>query len=827
MCGLQDPSDSSRLPDRGIALRAADLRRAFVAIFLTTLAFPVQAQAPVPEAALPTVPAPAQRVAAPLSPQPPAVATPDAALDLVEAQDERSLINRSLDESNDAAEEETPAGDCEGRACAKHPYAASDLQTYFTKDDAGYQAFRRHDYRRARKLLLNEPASPPVRYLRAMSSFYQRDDLAAADELSQLAPEYPGLRDYCRFYAAMAYERLGLPLKATDSYAAVRGQSSLFFNARMAMSRLLQRRHDLHGASVTLLPLVAPDQLPPVQARAWTRIAELSRQKGDHRAERRALLAVWAADPLSALAAQAQRRLSGSAIPYPWRVAHAEALINLHLNVQGMHALEAMFKKLPVGTDLGCRARFDEGQALRKERQHARAIHVLEPLLRACRPNEQLTPRIEYVLGYSQSVMNPPAAIETYLSLARDYPRDDHADAALFFAADLMARAGDEDRALETLGKIVSAYADRGLAAKALFQSFWIHRDRSELPAGLAALERLQRLPTRALTFEDMQRAQYWQARTLEQLGQLDEAQMRLEGIAMDQASSYYGLLARLRLKEVDPERSERLMQTVAARQRLDFGWPLDAGPLADEPHFRAGIELLRLGLPGAPTELLALDRTRIPGEPLVLLFQALHAAGKDAAAELVARATIGLDERARAPEARPLWEAAFPQKFRNLIVQHTARTRVPADLMQALIREESGFNPRARSATGAIGLAQLMPSTAGALARRSVSATSLMNPKQNIRLGSAYLGSLLKRFAGNEALAVASYNAGPGAVQKWLRQQPDAELDAFVESIPFDETRRYVKRVLGSFSTYEMLYRAKAKPVIEAKADVRSGGSR
>jgi soluble lytic murein transglycosylase len=136
----------------------------------------------------------------------------------------------------------------------------------------------------------------------------------------------------------------------------------------------------------------------------------------------------------------------------------------------------------------------------------------------------------------------------------------------------------------------------------------------------------------------------------------------------------------------------------------------------------------------------------------------------------------------------------------------------VEPDLLQALMREESALDPKALSWAGALGLTQLMPATAKAVAKslglKRVTNQSLLEPELNIRLGSTYLGSLLKKFEGNKIYAVASYNAGSGAVARWRTGREAVELDEWVEEIPIAETRGYVKRVLRSYNTYQLLYR-------------------
>lgn len=127
-----------------------------------------------------------------------------------------------------------------------------------------------------------------------------------------------------------------------------------------------------------------------------------------------------------------------------------------------------------------------------------------------------------------------------------------------------------------------------------------------------------------------------------------------------------------------------------------------------------------------------------------------------------------------------PLERPAPTDDFESLVVEHSQRHALRPELVRAVIQVESGFNPRARSPKGAMGLMQLMPGTA-----RELGVMNPYDPAENIRGGTAYLRQLLDRYDGDERLALAAYNAGAGAVDRYGREVP-----------PYRETRDYVRRI-------------------------------
>lgn len=147
-----------------------------------------------------------------------------------------------------------------------------------------------------------------------------------------------------------------------------------------------------------------------------------------------------------------------------------------------------------------------------------------------------------------------------------------------------------------------------------------------------------------------------------------------------------------------------------------------------------------------------------------------------------------------------------YPTKYQDAIFRNAKKNDLDPYVIMGLIHQESYYNPKARSVVGATGLMQLMPATGKEIAHRLHTGTNLENPDTNIRLGTYYFRMLVNMFGGNTNLAIASYNAGQGNVMKWRRAAPHKPMDEFLESIPFTETRNYVKRVNMNAASYRRL---------------------
>jgi soluble lytic murein transglycosylase len=253
--------------------------------------------------------------------------------------------------------------------------------------------------------------------------------------------------------------------------------------------------------------------------------------------------------------------------------------------------------------------------------------------------------------------------------------------------------------------------------------------------------------------------------------------------------------------------------QLAAGRLARDQLWPLpaDPRPTAEEIANFERHELVR-----AARMLGQIKETDLVRPFMIRMAELTDQAGtRELAANLsstLGRSDIAVSVAKRSErEGVPLIIAGYP------VFRLNTADRPEQALVLGVIRQESAFYHQAISSAGALGLMQLMPSTAAKIAKamnvvfkkkEALASALTHDPGLNVKLGSAYLDDLLSDFNGSYILTVAAYNAGPSRVKKWMRDMGDprqAEVDAidWIESIPFAETRNYVQRVLEAVQVY------------------------
>jgi soluble lytic murein transglycosylase len=298
--------------------------------------------------------------------------------------------------------------------------------------------------------------------------------------------------------------------------------------------------------------------------------------------------------------------------------------------------------------------------------------------------------------------------------------------------------------------------------------------------------------------------ARYWFARCAERLGNPGAAVAVYARLATEAPLHYYGRLAAVRYP---------LALTTAPARRDYFAEPVSVTPSPLVAfHLARGealAELARTAEGEAEFQTAAqAARTR---EEIFLVASELVRLQLFNAAQRIVWSAFEPDLLRSDVFYTDLWSLAYPRAFADLVAASAAKYGTNPNIVLALMREESRYNPRAASPADAFGLLQLIMPTAERVASRvgmpRPKREDLYRPEVNIKLGTAYIQSLLAAYRENYFLAFAGYNGGPQNVNRWLQLRPKSDLDEFVESIPYTETRNYVKKVTTSLLRYQFLY--------------------
>jgi soluble lytic murein transglycosylase len=313
----------------------------------------------------------------------------------------------------------------------------------------------------------------------------------------------------------------------------------------------------------------------------------------------------------------------------------------------------------------------------------------------------------------------------------------------------------------------------------------------------------LEAIPSSSLPEPLAARQQFWLGLTLSKQDQTTKAQQVWEHLVKTHPRSYYTWRAEVRLGRGD---LPSLDQASASRS-ADLGdsfqqhWePLQSGdPFVDR--------LWRLGQTQEAWETWRSQQppSDQPTNPEQKLVEGrLRVAVGDSWTGLsrLWRASLRLVNQS-CEERQLLHRSQHPRLLSQVFETASEEEAVRNELLMAIAKQESRFSPGVSSPVGAIGLLQLMPATAEELAGGALTSDELREPTRNARLGARYLGQLLEQWEGNIVLAVASYNAGPGAASQWVTPALKNDPELWIERIPYPETRLYTKKVLGNLWAY------------------------
>ncbi|MCS7349896.1 MAG: tetratricopeptide repeat protein [Anaerolineae bacterium] len=416
---------------------------------------------------------------------------------------------------------------------------------------------------------------------------------------------------------------------------------------------------------------------------------------------------------------------------------------------------------------------------------------------------------------------NSKAAVDLWRRFLARFPDHPFVPRLLWEAGRLLERNGAEASAVDFYRQLAEGSPADARAPEAWHRLGVLAYARGDLVTAASAWEALRnRYPGSpwALT------ARFWLGKVAIARGDRARAEAEWQAVATQAAGRFLGERARMLLNGQDsleggpvpafpdPEAGrEEAEAWLLSRLGITDTTVLQNPRVLSDPAWLAGEEAWRMGWVEEARQLWTGVRQRLDEDPLALyqLALAFRAQGADAlslqaAARLLARLGV------RPQEAPPfLARLAYPTPYPEQVLAEAQRYQLDPLLLYALIRQESLFDPYAVSSAQARGLMQIIPPTAQAIAGalgQPYRETWLYRPQVNITFGVYYLARQRDRFGGNLWVALAAYNGGPGNAARWW-EAARGDVDLFYERITFEETRRYLERILEHLSVYRSLY--------------------
>ncbi|HVK62084.1 MAG TPA: transglycosylase SLT domain-containing protein [Bdellovibrionales bacterium] len=397
---------------------------------------------------------------------------------------------------------------------------------------------------------------------------------------------------------------------------------------------------------------------------------------------------------------------------------------------------------------------------------------------------------------------NPSKARQILLAAERDVKDRVSTAESVFTRARIEEEAGRFESSLKLLSTIdIGRIDNRDLRGKILWYQAWNLRKAGKLTDAIASLEKL-------VSDDDTgvgsiaARNRFWLGKTLHQVGRTDDAKKQFEWLIEKDRVGWYGLLSFRELARPLPSMAKPDVRAPASAKDSASLFPDES--LVFEWLVATGETDLSLRFLDSTTKE---RRSGYSQEQLVdILGLYARAGGFQIVFNRIQE--LPIETRTALLDSHP--ELLFPQPWGQVVERASKQFELPRELIYAIMRQESAFNPYARSGADAFGLMQLIPEAA-----RKASADSglpfehheeLYTPEINIPLGTSFIKGLLKHWQGEFIPTVASYNASEKAISGWIKSRYKGDVLEFIEDVPYEETRTYIKLVMRNYVFYQRL---------------------
>jgi soluble lytic murein transglycosylase len=443
------------------------------------------------------------------------------------------------------------------------------------------------------------------------------------------------------------------------------------------------------------------------------------------------------------------------------------------------------------------------------------------------------------------------SAIERYALLLEKFPSSNYADDALYRTGRIYFFIDDFDNARKYFKRIVNEYPGGDKLPDAYWELGWIEYKLEDFTSAASTFEGMAGKFKGALLGE---KAMFWKAKSSERLGDKDKALSIYKEIVGARTYSYYTFAAKKYLEEagqtvelgtintsVYPDNpqigsllpdvydeldnskgtSSSTSETSGSTSETSSGTSENTTENTNEntgkivySHIDKAKELLLIEFYQSADKEIEASHSQFENDNIgILQLSTLYLKSMDYinSQKVISSNYSKLLNSLKSPYKDYLYYLIYPYAFPEYIKKYSSEFGVDPLYVLAVMREESRFDPEAGSYVGALGLMQVMPATgkgiANSLGIKNFTSQMLLDPEISVKMGCFYLSEQLKNFSGNNYYASGAYNGGPGAMSKWISERGDKNIDEFIELIPYDETRNYIRKVMGSYFFYQMLY--------------------
>lgn len=669
-----------------------------------------------------------------------------------------------------------------------------------------------------------------ARLVRARIKLEANDYAGVAKLLdTNLVQDYTAVGDHALFMRGNALEQAGQSAAARIAYEDLIRNYPSSIRVREAYLRvgdILAKSGNSAGIPVMLKDLADSDD-----PAALLLIAQAFKQTGDNARALDAYRRIYFFAPASSEAAQAATmipQLSASLSPSneAEAAARADKLFEAKRYNDAYQAYTDALAKFPglANTQNQLRRGIAAANARRPE-----AIAVLGNIPSSA--GESRAEALFYVVQTQARSRQWEEVRATVEELRRSFPKSSFFPRALVTAGQTAEDAKNDVDAAYFFRAAISAAPGSIEVVQAQFDLAWqAHEARNFSESAKLLTEHLAYYVDK--NNDNRGRAGYWAARDSERSGKLAEARALYEGVLGRYDANWYGYLAKQRLNALSRNAPKQTfapdsvvgraianLQTVTVAEET-------AGP-AEDARIEKAEQLNNVGADDWALEELARAAEAGPNSPKVnLAIAQIYRHQEDNVRGLNALKKSFPDYSQMKPEemTQAQWDVFYPLAYWDIIVQESQARNLDPYQVAGLIRQETVFDPRAKSSARAYGLMQVLVPTATLTAKkygvnRSISAEALYDPRLNIQLGTAYLRDQIDKFGRIEYVA-AAYNAGPGRAVNWRISLP-LDIDEWAEAVPFKETRGYVQGVVRNRLQYERLYdiNGKFRPEVGTRA--------